>query len=177
MVINMQIESILVFGQAIQNTTVNPTYNVWDAISVLVSIAAIIVAVGVAVMQHTSSKKDKQVALEAEYFRTIYSEHLLRNIPSARQEIIFDSSHHLSGCNTLLDELNSIRRDSAYFQYQDPSFYASLKTQLQNLENYITEALNKMHVGEDQTSFNNRVCDGLTVIYKTISKRYYGEKT
>ncbi len=173
----MYLQGILAFEQTVQGATSNPTFNIWDAVSVIVSILAIIVAAGVAALQYSSNKKDKQVALEAEYFRSIYSEHLLRNIPAARQEIIFDSTFQLSGCDKLLDELNEIRRDSAYFQYQDPPFYKLLKEHLQSLENFITEALNHKHMGEDQTGFNNKVCDGLTLIYRTISKRYYGEKT
>ena len=63
-----------------QSNLSTQTFNVWDVLSVVVAFIAIIVAVCVAVAQSLSGRKERQAALEAEYFRRIYSEHLLKLI-------------------------------------------------------------------------------------------------
>jgi len=153
--------------------TINDNLNI---ISIVISIAALLLATIIAVVEIVKGEKDKQVALEAEYFRTIYGTHLLKKIPEARQKIMFDLSGSLLGSDTLLDELVQLRIDSAYFQYQDPNFYANLKKNIQNLEDDVTNSLNSKHFCEDQTRLLMSINTRLRDIYKIISNRYYGSR-
>lgn len=147
-----------------------------DVVSLVLSIIAILVSVVVAFVESGREYRLSRIGLEAEYFKDIYKEHLVYKIPSARGYIKFDSANKLIGSDKLIDELQQLRKDSLYFQYNNPAFYEELKQNIQKLENYLVMNEGRVFVGEEQTTAYTRIKDDIENIYRVISNGYLGKK-
>lgn len=147
-----------------------------DIVSLVLSIIAILVSIVVAFVESVREYRLSRIGLEAEYFKDIYKEHLVYKIPNARGYIKFDSANKLIGSDKLIDELQQLRKDSLYFQYNNPTFYGKLKQNIQELENYLVTNESRVFVGEDQTIAYTRIKDDIENIYRVISKGYLGKK-
>ena len=76
----------------------------------------------------------------------------------------------------LINELQKLRQDSLYFQYNNPEFYKQLKETIQNLEDYLVTNTGKEFIGEEQTIVYNTIKDNINEIYRIISNGYLGKK-
>ncbi|MEA5048763.1 MAG: hypothetical protein VB034_09170 [Eubacteriales bacterium] len=159
---------------ACENIVLNKEPDIISIISIVISALALLIAAIIGVCEIIQGQRDRKTALEAEYFRKIYGDHLLKIIPTTRRELVFIENGSLAGYTSFLDELAELRRDSAYFQYQDDKFYKLLKNKIQELEDFVTNALNRKIVSEDQTEFYLSINLKLQEVYRVISKRYFG---
>ena len=82
--------------------------------------------------------------------------------------------NQVKGHEILVDDLNKLRRDILYFKYADNDFYLALKKELQDLENYIVEAMNSQHDSTAQITFLTDVDERMTKIFVRINKRHCG---
>lgn len=143
-------------------------------ISDILSIIAIIVSGGLAIHQWRRDSHANLVNLEADYFKELYMEHLLHQLPRARTYLHFQNGI-LKDIDNLLDELNAIRNDSLYFMYVDSEFYQQLKCKLQELEDYII-VVSDQYIEKDnhQEVFDN-IQMHLEELYKILSNKYHGK--
>lgn len=144
-----------------------------EKISLLLSILALIISVAVAYYQNRKENERNKTNLWADYFNTIYKEHLIYKIPESRNYLQF-VDNKLIGTEKLIFELNQIRKDSVFFRYNNNSYYVKLKTLLQNLEDYIVKTEEKAFEGGEQTDVMNRIELELDGIYDLISTAYVG---
>ena len=142
----------------------------------ILSILAITVSIAVVFIEWIKDSRLNRVNLESEYFRDIYKEHLIYGIPKARGYIKFDVEDRLTGIDNMINELQKIRQDSLYFQYNNKDFYCELKVALQALEDYLVNSGGKVFSGEDQSEFYNNLKEGINKIYRIVSKGYLGKK-
>lgn len=142
-------------------------------ISDILAIVAIIVSVGTLFWQSYKSEKHHTANLEAEYYKVIYWDYLLKKIPQARN-LVVHSKNGLTGESMIIEVLNNLRKDSLFFKYKDPKFYEDIKTKTQMLEDLYTDP------GElDNDNFINFYCKAeklLSEIYRIINKQYLGKK-
>ena len=135
---------------------------------------AIIVSIASAAYQWYLDSHMNKVNLEADDFRTLYSKHLLYELPKAWMYIRFKNGKLVDIENTLI-ELNAIRKDSLYFLYADKDFYTDIKIELQNLENFLIEtAEEKLESQEEQQNVLNQIHSRLEMIYKIFNSKYIG---
>ena len=151
------------------------TTTVIDIVSVIIAILALGASIVSLIWTIQHSKKAQKITLEADYFRTIFKDYLVRKFPKAREKIFFQKNK-ISGHKEFIDQLNSLRRKLSYFRYTDKQFYENLKTELQKLEDFILSAMNKSYESSEQTDFNISCDSQLSSIYELITKRYYGMK-
>lgn len=130
----------------------------------------------VAVIEFIKDSKMNQINLESEYFKDIYKDHLVYKIPTARKYIKFSMDNELEGTDKLIEELQQIRQESLYFQYNNAQFYDKLKGVLQNLEDYLVNNAGKKFVGEEQTQVYNYIKNAIDEIYKIISDGFLGRR-
>ena len=77
----------------------------------VLALIAIVVSIGSAFFQWYMDSHINKVNLEADYFKELYSKHLLYELPRARGYIRFDNNK-LVDFDKLLDELSEIRQNS-----------------------------------------------------------------
>lgn len=140
----------------------------------ILSIIAIVVSLGSAAYQWYLDSHMNKVNLESEYFKALYSKHLLYDLPIARKYIRF-SGNSLVDIDLLIDELNSIRNDSLYFKYADFDFYNDAKIVLQQLEDYLIDASQRIVNAEEQKIILEQIEIKLGSIYKVFGNKYIGK--
>lgn len=145
-------------------------------IATVLSIIAIIVSICVAIIEYIRDVRLSRNNLEAEYYKDIYKNHLIYEIPKARKYVKFNFENKLIDTDQLIDELQQLRQDSLYFQYNNPLFYRELKNCIQILEDYLVTNTGREYVGEDQTFVYNKLRDCINDIYTIISNGYLGKK-
>lgn len=146
----------------------------YEALSVIVSFAALIISVVVAILQNNSNNKTNRISIEAEYFSDIYKEYLIKKIPIARKKLHFEKDV-LTGIDELCDLLKQMRSDSLYFEFRNRNFYDELKQNLQTLEDYLIETVNKGKLlNYQQDIFYKQVNTYLETIYKHITNAHFG---
>lgn len=123
-----------------------------------------------------SDRRAERKGREFELFRDMYQTHLIQKLPEARAKISISGQGVLSGIDPIIEELNSVRKDSRYFSFSDASFYEDLKKKLWALEDFLT--LTEGETGENpivedrRLNFEYEVDRMIGEIYKTILKRY-----
>ena len=147
-----------------------------DWAALIISLLALLLSVYVAIAESKRDYKITKISIEFEFYREIYKEHLIKNIPEARNYMRIDKEGRLKDAQPLIDELNKIRRDSLYFLYNNKPFYMKLKNKLQTLEDYVIKSEEKLLMGEDQMFFWNSIQNQLNGIYEVISQAYCGEQ-
>lgn len=140
----------------------------------VLSLIAIIVAIGSAIYQLRHETQVNTINLEADYFKELYMTHLLRLLPKTRTYLRFDKGT-LMDIDRMIDELNAIRNDSLYFMYVDSSFYEKLKMYLQDLEDFLIITSNQSIVGPNQEEVFKDIEIKLEDIYELLSKKYHGK--
>lgn len=134
-------------------------------------LAFIAIVISVVSMQFT--KHTNKVNLEADYFKTLYSQHLLYDLPRARRYLRFHENR-LVDYGQLLDEIEGIIGDSLYFRYADRDFYENAKNFLQNLEDYLIEMGEKNLNGTEQENVSTEIQVKLERIYELFNDKFIG---
>lgn len=147
-----------------------------DIAAFILSIISMIVTAMIATYELLQNRKINDITLEAEYFDFLFKESMLRQIPLSRAKLVFDGNGKLTGTDELIDVLNSIRKDSIYFQYTDSNFYEKLKKQLQSIEDLLDKTADKIVVAEDQTKFFNELKKHIEILYDLMLKKHLGKK-
>lgn len=146
------------------------------SLELVLSVLAIIISVVVAIVEYVWNKWINTTNLEAEFYKDIYFEYLMKTIPEARQEIRYNNKK-IEDIDKFTNVLNDMRRDSLFFRYKDKAFYDKLKNQLQSLEDYVTQVSSKDEVdAEEFSTFTSKMSEQIEQIYDSIMKRYKGRK-
>lgn len=140
---------------------------------VLAAIAIVVSLVSAAYQWYLDTRMNK-INLEADYFKTLYSEHLLYKLPKARACMRF-SNGKLTDIDRILDELNAIRQDSLYFMFADNDFYTDIKIELRALEDYLVEEGERILSQEEQEKVWEIIQIKLETIYKVFNCKYTGQ--
>lgn len=133
----------------------------------IIAIAALLISLYGFYREKRSEKKSHEFDL----FVDVYKDHLVSKIPSARAEIHITQAGEITGIDSLISALNSIRKDSIYFKYAEPQFYEELKKTLWDLEDYLT-MIEEPFVGEARVNFDYEVNSRLSNIYKCLLKKF-----
>lgn len=141
----------------------------------IVAIIAILVSLGTAIKQWCNDLHVNKVNLESDYFKELYTEILLYEIPKARSYLIFIDGE-LCYIDNLINELNNIRQRSIYFLYMDEPFYENLKYALRDLEDYLfTCSEQVINDDENQQVVMDEIQLKIKSVYEILSKKFYGE--
>ncbi len=146
-----------------------------DKIALIVSIISIVISIIISVIEAKRTFRINKSSLESDYFKKIFMEHLIYEIPKRRKYIRFDRNGKLKDTKKLAEELNQIRQDSLYFLYNDKLFYGNLKKATQVLEDYLVKKEDSIFLGEEQTDALNFIQEKIKNLYEIINKRYIGK--
>lgn len=140
-----------------------------------ISVAAIGVSLFTVWWQMRNEDKRQTIDLKSSYYKEIYWEYLIKKIPEARSLVSHNQrKNKILGTDTIVDELNNIRRDSIFFRFTDEDFYNDICEKLQNLEDKYVKA-DKM-ISKKYDEFNQEVDEMLVEIYDLITSKYTGQK-
>lgn len=145
-----------------------------DKIAIFLSILALIVSVFSPFFEYFWNYKINITNLEAEYFRSVYGEFLMKSIPVARENITFNGIEVL-GTDKLLDTLRNIRIESLYFKCMHIDFYEKLLKIIQDVEDYIILNEKEVNTHGEYLFFESVVRKKINDIYKLISEHYIGK--
>ena len=134
---------------------------------------AIFVSIGSAAYQWYLDSHMNKINLEADNFRTLFSKHLLYDLPIARTYLRFVNGQ-LIDTDLLLDEINHIRQDALYFMYSDIDFYTDIKIKLQEFEDYLINTSNEILTPHDENQVLDEIQKKLETIYTTFNNKYIG---
>lgn len=138
----------------------------------IIAIIAIIMSSVLAVVEVIQAKKQNKNSLNAYYFNEIYRNHLIKDIPNARNRLSINYEGRIVGYDELIKEMKTIQRDSLYYKYSDKKYFAKLKTAAQNIEDYIARNADKKFEGEEQTDFLNNLYKMIEELYRVINEKY-----
>jgi hypothetical protein len=136
---------------------------------------AIMISVFAVFFEYYWSQKINRTNLEADFFKDIYGDYLMKELPEARRVILY-SNHVISDTDDLIDVLNEIRRSSLFYKYKDKDFYEKLCNQLQELENKLVNDTGKVIEDEHYVEFTKAVNQDIEHIYDTIMNKYIGKQ-
>lgn len=143
-------------------------------LELFLSILAIIISIGSLFFEYFWNQKINRTNLEADFFKNIYGEYLMKEIPEARQFFHYNN-HELSGTDDLIEVLNKIRQSSLFYKYKDKDYYNVLCNKLQDLEDKLVKKTGKIS-DDDYADFIQEVNNDIETIYDIIMKKYIGKK-
>lgn len=147
-----------------------------DTAALIISILALLVSVGVAIIEEKREYNISKISLEFDFYKEILGNHLIKSIPQARNSLCINKkTMTLSGESAFLDELALLRKDILYFKYSNPHFHSSLKQLIQDLEDFIIEKSSTTFDAESKKVFFQELQRRIELIYDTISKAYLGK--
>ena len=147
--------------------------SVAEIITITISFVALLVSIaGYFITNHQAIKLQKY-SLEATYFTEIFKDYLIKDIPVAKRNIVFQNER-INNTEELTDTLNKLRRSALYFKYADSGFYKDFTTLLQTTEDKIVNAYNHTYEPEEQVVFLCELEEEIKKIYTLIRKRNYG---
>ena len=143
-----------------------------EVVSLIISSISLIVTSLFAFFEIRNNTKLNKINLESEYIKEIYKDYLTVQIPTARNQILFDAKGNLTDVRMLQSCVNEMRRKSRYFKYADNKFYVELKKLLQDLEDYLVQNEGKFFQPEDHNEVLNHIEKKLGEIYTHINNKY-----
>lgn len=154
------------------NISLDNKLSIW---AIVISVIAIIVSIGTSIWQGFQERKRQDIDLKSIYYKDIYWEYLIKKLPAARELVGHNKSENrIVGTNTIIEELNNIRRDSLFFKFIDREFYDNICEKFQDLEDkYVSEDKMTQRKYEE---FDKKVDEMLSEIYDMITLKYIGHK-
>lgn len=143
-------------------------------LELILAIIAIVVSIISVVVQCFFSQKNNRTNLEADFFKDIYGDYLMKTIPEARQ-VIHYSNNMVTDTDDLSEVLNDIRQSSLFFKYKDKTYYQLLCNKLQLLEDKLVKKTGYMK-DDDYADFILEINKDIEEIYDIIMKKYIGKK-
>ena len=144
-----------------------------DAIECVLAAVAIIISIGVAVCDFRINCKINKLNMEAEIYRKIFFDYLINRIPKAQQNIR-NTARGLTGTDLLEVELNNLRQEALFFLYKDEAFYKELCKKLQDLEDRVVEANEKIMDEHKYHMFFEDVKKSIKDVYDLVMQKYEG---
>lgn len=143
-------------------------------LELVLSVLAIIISILSVLFEYFWNQKINRTNLEADFFKDIYGEYLMRKIPEARN-VIHYNNQIVSDTEDLINVLNDIRQASLFFKYKDKDYYKTLCEKLQGLEDKLVKKSGKMS-DDDYAEFIREINQDIEGIYDIIMKKYIGKK-
>ena len=157
------------------SSNVQPTSNqVSVTLELVLSVLAIMISVCSVIFEYFWNQKINRTNLEADFFKDIYGEYLMKKIPEARN-VIHYNNQVVSDTDDLINVLNDIRQSSLFFKYKDKEYYKTLCDNLQGLEDKLVKKTGKMN-DDDYAEFIQEINTDIEGIYDIIMKKYVGKK-
>lgn len=145
-----------------------------DVISLVISAVAIGISVIVYNKEKENAGKLNIINLESDIYKEIFFVYLIDKIPNAREKIKYNNKK-ISNVDSLMLELNNMRKRSLFFKYKDIDFYKQLKSKLQELEDYLVDISNRSEVEHDDFGKENeKINQHMEQIYRIVMKKYSG---
>ncbi len=142
-----------------------------DTIAVVISLVSLVVSIILAVYQINTNFKMNKVNIKYNACEKIFDNYLIKEIPDKRRLLKFDKTGKLTGANELKNIIVDMIKDSLYFRYNDKPFYDNLIENLQQLEDFIVNSINKKYDSVRQCDFYNNIEKFLSEIYKIIEDK------
>lgn len=140
----------------------------------IVSVIALIISIGVPLVEHFSNKRINSISIDSHYYNEIYEQYLLVEIPEKRLKLERKPTGDVVGCTEFLDMLRDIRKKSLCFKFVNEDFYKILYVHIQNLEDELTMMPEKMD--EEEFIADLRKIDGIIYdIYVCINDASHGK--
>lgn len=143
-------------------------------LELVLSVLAIIISVGSVIFEYFWNQKINRTNLEADFFKDIYGEYLMKRIPEARN-VIHYNNQIVSDTEDLINVLNDIRQSSLFYKYKDKGYYKILCGKLQGLEDKLVQKTGEMS-DDDYAEFIQEMNADIEGIYDIIMKKYIGKK-
>lgn len=145
------------------------------SLELVLSILAIVISILSVFFEYLWTQKINRTNLEADFFKDIYGDFLMKKVPEARNYIHYNNQL-VSDTENLIDVLNDIRRASLFYKYKDKKFYNDLCEQLRKLEDILVTKTDKMLDNDDYSDFIQEINAGIESIYNIIMNRYIGKR-
>lgn len=139
----------------------------------LITVFLSLIAIAISIYSIVQTRTVHKATLASNFFASIFKDYLINLFPNSREKVCFDNGR-IKGHETLVDQLNELRRKILYFKYADNQFYSALRKALQELENYVVQAMNSTYDSTAQTEFFAELDGQMTRIFVQINKRHCG---
>ena len=134
----------------------------------VISCISLISTIGLTIWEIINNVKTNAVNLQSVICEKVFDKFLIEDIPQARRFLKFDSKNNLTGGEKLNNVLVDIRNSSLYFRYNDRNFYDKLDEKLTELEDYLTNLMNKVHETTKHAEIYNKIDEMIKEIYLII---------
>lgn len=135
-----------------------------------------VIAIGISLFtlwsEIRSQKKLNRINLNAEYFKHLFFDKLLKEIPEERENLYFDSQGILKGYGNFVDLFLSILNDSKYYKYMDKSYYDYLKEEIMDLEDYVYTVPNGSVEDALHQEIFNEIDEKVQRVYDRMTDKY-----
>ena len=153
--------------------------NVGNSVDFVAIIALVIsiLSIVLTVLQYMQSQKLNDINMEAEYFREVFDEYILKKIPTATKKIEFINDSLSSSYKELSGVLIELKGNIGFFKYRNRNFYDDLIDNIYAIDDYLVGyASKKMSISEQKrycVNLEKRISD----LYTSIFNFYLGKRT
>ncbi len=145
-------------------------------ISLGIAALAFIVSIISLVINHMQNKKLSSLSMQARYYEKIFDEYLIDTIPISREYIKY-IDNKLIDAERLNDTLDTMKKKSLYFKYNNDKFYKELIKTIENLQKKLADYSNVTETDQDKQYENiATIKEDITEIYHIIYKYSNGSK-
>ena len=138
----------------------------------ILSVVAIGVSIATVIWQSYKDAKFNKINLNAEFFKQLFFDRLLKNIPKERDKLEFNANGKLCGYKKFVNCFLKILSDSAYYKYKDKKYYEDLKECIWGLEDYVFDKANQQINSEEQKKVFDNIDKKMSGIYKLMTDKY-----
>ena len=142
-----------------------------DVVALIVSVVSVFASFILTKIELAHNDKTNSLNLENEYFRKVFTDFMVNNVPSARSALYVTESGILSGKQALINELHNIMKQSLYYKYADYEFYDKMCDKIQELEDFLVDGYNEI----DSNSITDMIDSYIESIYLCLHNRYQGD--
>ncbi len=145
-----------------------------SGIAIGVSITALVVSIISPIFEYWWNKKLNERNLASEYFKNLFGDVVLIELPKAREFLHFDGVI-ISGTEELEKVLRLLRQKLIYFKKSNPEFYSGLLKEIQNFENHLVSNSGPADASSF-AQFYNKADEYIEKIHVYINNMYLGKK-
>ena len=136
------------------------------------SVVAIIISLFAILFEWRSQVKLNRINLNAEYFKHLFFDTLLKDIPKERGIIDFNKEGYLTNYTKFVDGFLEILNNSQHYKYTDRRYYEKLREKVMELEDYVYTVANKPVGKALHTDIYNNIDEKVKEIYDQLTKKY-----
>lgn len=145
-----------------------------EKVSLVCAVLALLISIAAILIPYIQQKRISEKTLEAEYYKEIFMEYLLKGIPVNRKKVTYVNEQLCKSYKEFNKMLSELRKSILYFSYRDKKFYNALENVIILLDEKLVQEAGKTNVNfQEQKKFIETFDNLIEKLYKIVFENYF----